>query len=88
MNKGIFAAAAIAAAALLLASCVTDNTPAGIAARDQQAIARGTSAWNQKAPSAARPYWNEIEDKTTRATLDELCRCVRCRLETPGRGAV
>ena len=67
MNKRIFAAAAVAAA-LLLASCMTSDNPAGKVTPDQKAIARGTAAWNQKGPSAAKPYWNEIKDETTRAT--------------------
>ncbi len=67
MNKRIFVAVAVAAG-LLLASCATVDDPARKETPDQKAIARGTAAWNQKGPSAARPYWNEIKDKTTRAT--------------------
>ena len=65
MNRTILAAAA-AAAALLLASCATG--PAMKGTPDEKAIGRGTAAWNQKGPSAAKPYWNEIKDKTARAT--------------------
>jgi hypothetical protein len=67
MNRRIVAAAA-AAAAVLLASCQTINDPARKATPDEKAIARGTAAWNQKSPAAAKAYWNEIKDKTARAT--------------------
>ncbi len=62
------AAAAAAAAAILLASCATFNDPAAKATPDEKAISRGTVAWNQKGPPAAKPYWNEIKDKTARST--------------------
>jgi len=67
MNRKILAAAA-AAAAILLASCASFNGQTTKATPDEKAIARGTAAWNQKGPSAARPYWNEIKDKTARDT--------------------
>ena len=70
MNRKIFAwkilAAAAAAAAMLLASCASG--PAIKGTPDEKAISRGTAAWNQKGPTAANPYWNEIKDKTARAT--------------------
>jgi hypothetical protein len=69
MNKKMFAAVqAAAAAALLLASCATFEGSAAKATPDEKAISRGTTAWNQKGPAAAKPFWNEIKDKTARET--------------------
>ncbi len=71
MNSRIFAAkgfAAAIAAAILLASCATFEGPARKGTPDEKAITRGTAAWNQKGPSAAKPYWSEIKDKTARET--------------------
>jgi hypothetical protein len=68
MNKKGFAAAA-AAAAILLASCATfDGSAAKATTPDEKAISKGTAAWNQKNPAAAKPFWSEIKDKTARAT--------------------
>ena len=47
---------AAAAAVMLLASCGTFGSRSK-ATRDEEAIAGGTAAWNQKGPAAARPYW-------------------------------
>jgi len=75
-NKTILAAmkltamkltAVAAAAVMLLASCGTFG-PRSKATRDEEAIAGGTAAWNQKGPAAAKPYWDEIEDQTVLAT--------------------
>ena len=71
MNRKILAAAAAAVAAvaaILLASCATLDNSARKATPDEKAIARGTAAWNQKGPTAAKPYWIELKDKTARAT--------------------
>jgi len=61
------AAAGVAVALMLLASCATIGSRAK-ATRDEEATAQGTAAWNQKGPAAAGPYWEEIEDQTVRAT--------------------
>jgi hypothetical protein len=71
MNKTILAmlkgSAAAAAAVILLASCGTFGSSTA-AARDEEAVARGTVAWNQKGPAAAEPYWEEIQDQTRLTT--------------------
>jgi hypothetical protein len=71
MNKTILAAlkmaAAAAAAVTLLASCGTFGSGAKTT-RDEQAVVQGTAAWNQKGPAAAKPYWDEIEDRSVLAT--------------------
>jgi hypothetical protein len=63
MNKTILAGlkGIAAAAAILLASCGTFRSSTE-ATRDEQAVAQGMTAWNQKGPAAAKPYWDEIED--------------------------
>jgi hypothetical protein len=63
-------AAAAAALALLLSSCGTFSGSAAKAKAtpDEKAIDRGKVAWNQKSPSAAKPFWNEIKDDTARKT--------------------
>jgi archaellum component FlaC len=65
MNRKIYIALA-AAIAVLLASCETLGGPAAKATPDEKAIAKGAAAWNDKAPSTAKPYWNTIKDKATR----------------------
>ncbi|MCX7028510.1 MAG: hypothetical protein NTU62_00110 [Spirochaetes bacterium] len=63
MNRKLLALAAAAAAMIALASCQTmgvKQTP------DEKAVARGVAAWNESMPSAARPYWNAIEDAAVR----------------------
>ena len=71
MNKTILAglkgSAVAAAAVILLASCGTFGSSTK-ATRDEEAIARGTAAWNQKGPAAAKPYWDEIQDQTVLRT--------------------
>jgi hypothetical protein len=47
------------ALAVMLSSCVT--TDGGTA--DENAIARGVKAWNEREPAAAAAYWNDIENK-------------------------
>ncbi len=64
---GMLAAAAVTAA-LLFASCASFGGVAAKATPDEKAIARGTTAWNEKGPAAARPYWAEIKDKSARET--------------------
>jgi hypothetical protein len=61
------AAAAAAAAALLLASCGSFGSRTK-ATPDEEAVAGGTAAWNQKGPDTARPYWEEIKDESLRTT--------------------
>jgi archaellum component FlaC len=65
MNRKIFAAAA-AFIVILLASCETFQDLGMKGTPDEKAIARGVAAWNDKAPSAAKPYWNAIKDKDIR----------------------
>ena len=69
-NRTILAAIKLAAAAavMLLASCGTIDGSRTEATRDEEAVAQGTAAWNQKGPAAAKPYWDEIEDETVLAT--------------------
>jgi hypothetical protein len=59
-------AAATAAALLLLASCETFEDMAMKGTPDEKAVAKGTAAWNEKTPSAAKPFWNTIKDKAVR----------------------
>jgi hypothetical protein len=61
-------AAALAAVVMLLASCASFSGSAAKATPDEKAIDRGTVAWNQKSPSAAKPFWSEIKDETARKT--------------------
>ena len=58
--------AAAALAALLLASCATLQDQGPKLTSDEKAIARGVAAWNDKAPSAAGPFWNTIKDEAAR----------------------
>ena len=69
MNKTILAGLKVSAAAavILLASCGTFSSSTK-ATRDEEAIAQGTTAWNQKGPAAAKPYWEEIQDQTVLTT--------------------
>jgi hypothetical protein len=57
---GILFAAVLAA---MLASCATMDS--GTA--DERAIANGVNEWNEREPSAAAAYWNDISNKTTAA---------------------
>jgi hypothetical protein len=61
------AAAIVAAAVMLLASCGTFGSRAKVTP-DEEAIVLGTAAWNQKGPAAAKPYWDEIRNETVLAT--------------------
>jgi hypothetical protein len=49
----------LAVLAVLLASCATT----GGGSADDNAIARGVKAWNEREPAAAAAYWNDIENK-------------------------
>jgi hypothetical protein len=60
--------AAAAALALLLASCATVRDQGRKLTPDEKAIAAGVAAWNEKAPSAAAPFWNTIKDESARTT--------------------
>jgi len=63
-----FTTAAAAIAVLLLASCATLKEQGPKLTPDEKAIASGVAAWNDKAPSAAGPFWNTIKDEATRKT--------------------
>jgi len=63
-----FTTAAAAIAVLLLASCATLEKQGPKLTPDEKAIASGVAAWNDKAPSAAGPFWNTIKDESTRKT--------------------
>jgi hypothetical protein len=63
MRRGFFSAAAAAGMIVLLASCQSFQ---GGGTPDERAIAKGTTAWNEKEPSAARPFWASIKDKNAR----------------------
>jgi hypothetical protein len=64
INKKLFAAIAAVAIALF-ASCV--STEEGVKQTpDEKAIDRGVTAWNDKEPAAAKPYWNAISVKASR----------------------
>jgi len=64
INKKLFAAVAAVAIALF-ASCV--STEEGVKqSPDEKAIDRGVTAWNEKEPAAAKPYWNAISVKVSR----------------------
>lgn len=66
MRRACFSAAAAAAVlVVLLSSC---QSMQGGATPDERAIAKGVTAWNEKEPSAARPFWGGIKDKTARET--------------------
>ncbi|OHD72113.1 MAG: hypothetical protein A2177_06125 [Spirochaetes bacterium RBG_13_68_11] len=58
--------AAAAITALFLASCATLEDEGPKLTSDEKAIARGVTAWNETAPSAAGPFWNTIKDEATR----------------------
>ncbi|MBN1834891.1 MAG: hypothetical protein JW820_03510 [Spirochaetales bacterium] len=70
VNKSIRGALGLAAAGalVLLASCASLSGSRSKATADEEAIAQGTAAWNQKGPATAGPYWQEIEEETLRAT--------------------
>jgi hypothetical protein len=52
----------LAALAVLLVSCA--STGGGSA--DENAIARGVKAWNNREPAAAAAYWNDIENNNVK----------------------
>ena len=60
--------AAAAIAVVLLASCATLQDQGPKLTLDEKAIARGVTAWNDKAPPAAGPFWNTIKDEAARKT--------------------
>jgi hypothetical protein len=63
MNRKIPAAALFV---ILLASCATFQDRGMKGTPDEKAIAMGVAAWNEKEPSASKPYWNAIKDDSTR----------------------
>jgi hypothetical protein len=65
-SRRVYAAAALAV--LLLASCATLGDKGPKLTSDEKAIASGVAAWNDKAPSAAAPFWNTIKDEAARTT--------------------
>jgi hypothetical protein len=62
MNRRILAAVQAAMAIALLASCVSAKQPETDKTPDDQLIARGVTAWNDKGPAAAQPFWSQIQD--------------------------
>jgi hypothetical protein len=66
MNRKLYAAfAAVTIAIMTLSSCV--STEEGVKQTpDEKAIDRGVTAWNEKSPSAAKPYWSAISLKASR----------------------
>ena len=62
-KKRILHMLAIAGCLGLLASCAS----LGGAGKKGTPVERGVKAWNDKAPAAARAFWNDIEDKDLKA---------------------
>ncbi len=54
------------AAVLFAVSCESLEDMAMTGTPDQKAIAKGVTAWNDKEPSAAKPFWNTIKEKALR----------------------
>lgn len=67
MTSRLIVVAAAAVFVLLLASCATLERKGSRPAPDEKAIAGGIAAWNEKAPTAAAPFWNTIKDEAARA---------------------